>query len=215
MALITEGFEGALMPAGWTSLDAGDAAASIAGFSGNAAQLTNSAMTYGGYVSGAFAATTLVTLDIYFRANFLMYAASNPVVKLMSGTTPLIGIVPTGGTGAWTFDLHQYSGTTGSSVGTTVGVYSEAAWIHLHLVADLTNGGSATLTVDGVQEIVATGTYGNGAAGATKLFLGTAPFTNLDYDSVDLSATGGGGGGGGGSTRGGLSGLSGMSGMIC
>lgn len=212
MALITEGFEGALMPAGWTSLDAGDAAASIAGFSGNAAQLTNSAFTYGGYVSGAFSATTLITLDLYFRANFFMYAASNPVVQLRSGTTPLIGIIPSGAMGSWTFDLYQYSGTTGSSVATTVHTYAEAAWIHLHLVAALTNGGTATLTVDGVQEIVAMGMYGNGAAGATKLFLGTAPFTNLDYDSLDLSVTGG--GGGGGSSVGGLSAMTGTSGMI-
>lgn len=213
MALITEGFEGALMPAGWTALDAGDAAASIAGHTGNAAQLTNSAMTYGGYVSGAFAATTDVILDIWFRANFLMYAASNPVVQLRSGTTPLIGILPTGGMGAWTFDLHQYSGTTGSTVGTTIRTYAEAAWIHLHLAVNLINGGTATLTVDGVEEIVTTGTFGNGAAGATKVFLGTAPFTNLDYDTLDLSAAGG-GGGGGLTTWGGMTGMSGMSAII-
>lgn len=41
MALLTESFEGSLMPAGWSSLDAGDAAASVAGHSGNCARLTN------------------------------------------------------------------------------------------------------------------------------------------------------------------------------
>jgi len=194
MSLITEGFEGSLLPAGWDVAHYGDVAQSITGHSGNALRLVNTEDSYGGAISSTFAATTNIVLDIMFRANYHMYLSGTPIIGLKSGTTRLLSIFCQTGSSAQ-FEIHQYSGSTPTLVATTTNYYAENTWHHLVLEANLIASGSATLTVNGVEEISAeSGNFANGASGATKLFLGSAPFTNVDYDTLDLSAAGGGGG---------------------
>lgn len=195
MSLLSESFEGSLMPAGWANIDAGDAAASTTGHSGNAARLTNP-MSYGGYIYSSFAATSSIIVDLWFRASQFMYFGSSPIspiIQLLNGTTPLLSVVP--GSGG---DIHiyKYSGSSGTEVVAGSAFLSSSTWYNLRLEAVLTASGSATFKIDGVTDITSVasaGDYANGTAGATKIMLGTCPFTDVDYDELDVSASTGSG----------------------
>lgn len=148
-------------------------------------------MSYGGYVYSSFAATQSIVVDFWFSSSQFMYFGSSPIspiLQLLNGTTPLIAIVP--GSGG---DLHlyHYSGTSGTEIVAGSAFLSSSTWYNLRLEAGLTDGGTATVKIDGVTDInAAVGNYANGTAGATKIMLGTCPFTDTDYDELSVTAAG-------------------------
>ncbi len=197
MSLLTEDFNGSLMPAGWNFIDMDDAAISTTGHSGNAARLYNNMYNYGGYISPDFAATVNVSVDVWFRANSWMYTAGGPFLQLRNSSTLMLGLRMSG---SGEIEVYQYSGTTPSLVSTGSSFLTTDTWYHLVLTADLANGGNMSLTVDGAAEFASVmGSWANGATGATNVVLGTAPYMFYDFDDLAVDAAGG--GGGGGSTR--------------
>ncbi len=195
MSLLSENFNGSLMPVDWNYLDMDDSATSTAGHAGNAARVGNSQGNYGGWVSPDFAATVALTVDVWVRMDFFMYGSSGPILELRNGSTKMLGIrINSSGN----FELYQYSGPTPSYITAGATAFTENTWLHVVLEADVAGPGTATLTVNGSIEIAAAmGMFANGATGATNLVLGTIPYTATDFDDLDVSAGGGGGGGGG------------------
>lgn len=193
MSLITENFNGSLMPAGWNYIDLDDGASSTTGHSGAAARITNSQGNYGGYISPDFAATTNVTVDVWFRGDNWMYGAGGPWLELRNGSTKMLGLRISG---SGSIEVYQYSGPTSSMVTSGPSYLTTYVFYHMVLTADLTNGGNMSLTIDGASELSAVmGSWANGATGATNLVLGTAPYTYYDFDDLAVDAAGGGGGG--------------------